>query len=157
MATVTGFTSARMLEIENDTIVDGDVVGNNLILKTRDNTQIDAGNVRGIQGVPGPTGEVSTAQLNTAIENLRALVQGAEAVTTAMLAVSAVSTAKIADYAVTSIKLGADAVSSVKILNNAVTTAKINAGAVTSDKVSFIYVQSTQPPATTGGIWIVTA
>ncbi|MET0785658.1 MAG: phage tail protein [Paenisporosarcina sp.] len=58
MATVTGFTAARMLTIENTTVVDGDIVGDNLILLTREGTEIDAGNVRGpqgIQGVPGPT------------------------------------------------------------------------------------------------------
>jgi hypothetical protein len=57
MATVTGFTAARMLEIENDSIVDGNISGNNLILVTRGGTTINAGNVRGpqgIQGVPGP-------------------------------------------------------------------------------------------------------
>lgn len=57
MTTVTGFTSARMLEIENTTIVDGDVVGDNLILKQRDDTEIDAGNVRGPMG-PGGSGYV---------------------------------------------------------------------------------------------------
>ena len=56
MATVTGFTADRMLIIENETVVDGDVVGNNLILITRAGTQIDAGNVRGPQGIQGPQG-----------------------------------------------------------------------------------------------------
>jgi hypothetical protein len=62
MATVTGFTAERMLEIENSTVVDGNVVGNNLILLTRDGTQIDAGNVRGpqgVQGVPGPVQSIN--------------------------------------------------------------------------------------------------
>lgn len=56
MATVTGFTAARMLQIENESIVDGDVVGSNLILKARDGTEIDAGIVQGPQGIQGPTG-----------------------------------------------------------------------------------------------------
>ena len=56
MATITGFTAARMLEIENESIVDGDVVGNNLILKRRDNVEINAGNVRGPQGIQGNVG-----------------------------------------------------------------------------------------------------
>jgi len=43
-----------MLEIENTTVVDGNVVGDNLILVTREGTQIDAGSVRGPQGIPGP-------------------------------------------------------------------------------------------------------
>ena len=56
MATVTGFTAERMLQIENTTVVDGDVVGDNLILLQRDGTQINAGNVRGPQGIQGPPG-----------------------------------------------------------------------------------------------------
>lgn len=56
MATVTGFTAERMLEVEGTTIVDGDIVGNDLVLKTRDNTPINAGNVRGPQGPQGTTG-----------------------------------------------------------------------------------------------------
>jgi len=51
---VTGFTAARMLEMEDATIIDGNVVGNDLILETKDGTTINAGNVRGIQGIPGP-------------------------------------------------------------------------------------------------------
>lgn len=47
MSTVTGFTAERMLAIENGTVVDGSVVGDNLILTTKDGTPIDAGNVRG--------------------------------------------------------------------------------------------------------------
>lgn len=56
MATVTGLTAARMIEMENATVVDGDIVVNNLILKTRDGTTIDAGNVRGPIGLPGING-----------------------------------------------------------------------------------------------------
>ncbi len=63
MATVTGYTAERMKNIEDSTVTDGEVVGNNLILTTRDGTPIDAGNVRGPQGVKGDTGEVSQAQL----------------------------------------------------------------------------------------------
>lgn len=57
MATVTGFTAERMLEIENSTIVDGDVVGDDLILKRRDDATINAGSVRGPVGSPGVTTE----------------------------------------------------------------------------------------------------
>jgi hypothetical protein len=60
VATVTGFTADRMLEIENTTVVDGNVVGNNLILVTREGTQIDAGNVRGPQGPAGTPGTPGT-------------------------------------------------------------------------------------------------
>lgn len=59
MATVTGFTAARMLEIENSTVVDGDIVGDNLILMTRDGTPIDAGVVKGDKGDIGLTGPPS--------------------------------------------------------------------------------------------------
>lgn len=59
MGEATGFTAARMQEIEDTTIVDGDVVVNDLILHQRDGTNINAGNVRGpqgAQGVQGPQG-----------------------------------------------------------------------------------------------------
>jgi len=55
MAEVTGFTAERMLVIENTTVVDGEVQGDNLILMTREGTPIDAGNVRGPTGFPGVT------------------------------------------------------------------------------------------------------
>lgn len=50
MATVTGLTAARMLEIEAQTIVDGDIVGDNLILTRHDGGTVNAGNVRGPSG-----------------------------------------------------------------------------------------------------------
>lgn len=56
MATVTGFTAARMLEIENASIVDGEVVGSDLILTRFDTSTINAGPVIGPTGVAGPTG-----------------------------------------------------------------------------------------------------
>ena len=56
MATVTGLTANRMLAIEAASVVDGDVVGGDLILTRHDGTQIDAGPVVGPQGVPGPQG-----------------------------------------------------------------------------------------------------
>lgn len=61
MATVTGFTAARMLAIENDTVVDGDIVAGELILVTRGGTQINAGSVQGPQGTQGPKGDPGTA------------------------------------------------------------------------------------------------
>src|SRR5688500_8739258 len=60
MAVVTGFTAARMLEIENTTVVDGTISGDNLLLEQRDGTIIDAGNVRGPQGIPGTNGTNGT-------------------------------------------------------------------------------------------------
>jgi hypothetical protein len=57
MATVTGFTSARMKEIEDSTVVSGNVntVGS-LILTTRAGTPIDAGLVKGPTGATGAKG-----------------------------------------------------------------------------------------------------
>lgn len=56
MGTVTGLTADRMIAMENATVVDGDIVGDNLVLKTRDGTSIDAGSVRGPIGPPGING-----------------------------------------------------------------------------------------------------
>lgn len=56
MATVTGLTKDRMVEMENATVIDGDVIGDNLMLTTRGGTQINAGNVRGPQGTNGTQG-----------------------------------------------------------------------------------------------------
>jgi len=65
MATITGLTAERMLEIEAASVVDGDVVGNDLILARQDGSIINAGNVRGPAGPTGPIGsafEVMSAQ-----------------------------------------------------------------------------------------------
>lgn len=56
MATITGLTAARMLEIEAASIVDGDVVGGNLILTKQDGTTVNAGPVTGPAGPAGPIG-----------------------------------------------------------------------------------------------------
>lgn len=56
MATITGLTADRMLAIEAASIVDGDVVGDNLVLTRHDGSTINAGSVRGAQGVAGPAG-----------------------------------------------------------------------------------------------------
>jgi hypothetical protein len=56
MATVTGLTAARMLEIEAASVVDGKVVGDNLFLTTHGHEQINAGNVRGSPGPGVPPG-----------------------------------------------------------------------------------------------------
>ena len=60
MATVTGFTAARMLEIENETIVNGEVVDGDLILETREGTLINAGPVIAAGGTPF-VGQYTTA------------------------------------------------------------------------------------------------
>lgn len=57
MATVTGYTAAKTEELMNEQIIDGNVVGDNLMLVTRGGPTINAGNVRGPQGLQGPPGE----------------------------------------------------------------------------------------------------
>lgn len=59
MATVTAYTAARTQEIEDSAIVSGVVVGDNLILTRFDGASINAGNVRGIQGPTGSTGDTA--------------------------------------------------------------------------------------------------
>jgi microcystin-dependent protein len=56
MATVTGLTAERMLEIESASVVDGEIVDGHLILTKYDGTEIDAGPVTGPAGPAGPTG-----------------------------------------------------------------------------------------------------
>ncbi len=64
MATVTGYTAARMKQIEDSAIVDGDVIGDDLILTRFNAAQINAGNVRGPQGIQGPAGPVPEALID---------------------------------------------------------------------------------------------
>lgn len=56
MATITGLTAARMLEIEDASVVDGEVVSGDLILTKHDGTTINAGPVLGPSGPAGPAG-----------------------------------------------------------------------------------------------------
>jgi microcystin-dependent protein len=56
MATVTGLTAVRMLEIEAASVIDGEVVNGELILTKHDGTQINAGPVMGPAGPVGPQG-----------------------------------------------------------------------------------------------------
>lgn len=60
MAIVTGLTAARMAAIEAASVIDGDIVGDNLILTKHDGGTINAGNVRGPQGNTGATGTAGT-------------------------------------------------------------------------------------------------
>jgi microcystin-dependent protein len=60
MATVTGMTAERMLEIEGESIVSGTVVNGVLILERRDGTQVSAGPVVGPPGPVGPVGPGGT-------------------------------------------------------------------------------------------------
>lgn len=76
MATITGFTAERMLIIENASIVDGNVVGDNLILSRFDTTTIDAGSVRGPMGPSGdiPIGSIIDYIGITAPENYLTMI-----------------------------------------------------------------------------------
>lgn len=56
MATVTGYTAQKMQEINDNNIIDGDIIGDNLILHPRNAPSIDAGNVRGPKGDKGDQG-----------------------------------------------------------------------------------------------------
>lgn len=58
MATITGLTAERMLEIEDLSVISGQVVAEHLILETHGGTQIDAGSVIGPEGPVGPTGGI---------------------------------------------------------------------------------------------------
>lgn len=60
MATVTGFTATRMLSIENNSVVSGVIIGDDLILTRQGGGTINAGNVRGLQGDQGISGAVAT-------------------------------------------------------------------------------------------------
>src|SRR4249919_2778659 len=61
MATITGLTAERMKEIEDASVVDGDVVGGHLILTKFDGSTIDAG---AVTGPPGPTGPAGPASIS---------------------------------------------------------------------------------------------
>lgn len=61
MATITGYTAARMQEIEDGTVVSGNVTDGDLILTKHDGSQFNAGTVRGPQGLQGATGDVAEA------------------------------------------------------------------------------------------------
>lgn len=56
--TVTAFTAARMMDIEQNAVVSGRIVGDNLVLTTKGGSDITAGHVRGIQGIKGDPGGV---------------------------------------------------------------------------------------------------
>lgn len=57
MATVRSYTAERMAAIEAASVVDGEVVGDDLILTRYDESTINAGNVRGPTGSPGVSEE----------------------------------------------------------------------------------------------------
>lgn len=82
MATVTGFTAERMQQIEDESVVDGSIVGTHLNLVQRDGTVIDAGVVVGPQGVAGPQGPAgANASFDGYTENITDLGNVAGVVT----------------------------------------------------------------------------
>lgn len=85
MAAVTGITAARAQEIEDASIVDGAVTGDDLILFRHDGTSLNAGNVRGPQGDPGAdaaTGDVNPTAGTTPIRGTGGVVKGGTPVST---------------------------------------------------------------------------
>lgn len=60
MATINGYTAEHMQEIEDNTIVDADLVGNNLVFTKHDASTVNVGSVRGPTGPTGPTGPAGT-------------------------------------------------------------------------------------------------
>ena len=67
MATVTGYTKAKMDAIANAVVVSGSVVGDDLILERYDTSTFNAGSVRGPQGIQGPEGPQGTLPAGTFI------------------------------------------------------------------------------------------
>lgn len=68
MATVTGMTAEAMEAIRDGVVVDGDVVGNNLILTKYDGSTINAGNVKGPKGDTGSAGISSALALASVLD-----------------------------------------------------------------------------------------
>src|SRR5580765_5422533 len=67
MATVTGLTADRMIEIEAASVVDGDVIDGELILTKHDGSTINAGSVAGPPGPMGPLGSDLDVLIQAAI------------------------------------------------------------------------------------------
>ena len=57
MATVTGFTAARMQAIEDQAIVSGSVSSGDLILSRHDGSTINAGSLSVLPAQTGPSGK----------------------------------------------------------------------------------------------------
>lgn len=71
MATVSGMTAAEMQKIAEETVVSGEVVGDDLILRLRSELTINAGPVRGLPGAPGGTDEAFATWISMLNSNTR--------------------------------------------------------------------------------------
>jgi hypothetical protein len=58
MATITGYTAARMQDIEDSAIVGGSIVGGELLLDRYDGGTVNAGQVQGPVGEVGPPADL---------------------------------------------------------------------------------------------------
>ena len=65
MATVTGYTAAKMKAMEDASIVSGTISGGHLVLTKHDTSTIDAGNVVGPTGAQGPAGITNCPMVHT--------------------------------------------------------------------------------------------
>lgn len=77
MTTITGLTAGRMLDIEANSVVDGEVVVNDLILTKHDGSTINAGNVRGPVGPAGPVASANSVTEAMLVAGVTGLVKGA--------------------------------------------------------------------------------
>lgn len=157
MATINGLTAEAMEAIREAVIIGAAIDGDNLILYTFGGATINAGSVRGPQGVQGPIGQVSDAELAAAVATLNATISAhhaagaisstelaANAVTSGKINDAAVTSAKIADAAVVTAKINDAAVTSAKLVDNAVTAAKLAANAVTNTSIGTNAVSNTK-------------
>ena len=64
MPSVNGYTTAKMVPIEDGTFTDANVVGDDLVFTRKDGTTKNAGAVRGDQGPIGPPGPLSQADID---------------------------------------------------------------------------------------------
>lgn len=64
MATVNGLTAERMQEIIDATIIGAHITGDDLILELHDATEVNAGAVRGPQGIQGLAADVGDVKTN---------------------------------------------------------------------------------------------
>lgn len=70
MATVQSYTKAKSDEIYDATVIDGNVVGDDLHLTTRGGADINAGNVRGPTGATGATGPAGDDGTSTMVKDV---------------------------------------------------------------------------------------